>query len=162
MQNIQRTWYLLAVAQAATAAVVMQNMHKWTGGLSDEWAFLSKGGPRGPITKAVLAFFIDKGLLHHQTFIWHTSLDSSHGQELWVFVRDWKAESLEYQGVVHPSRTHHSAACRLSPQQACILITQICWVKITCGAQLLASARHLMFVSVFTTHLFMHMHAAAS
>lgn len=76
----------------------MQNMHKWTGGLSDEWAFLSKGGPRGPITKAVLAFFLDKGLLHRQHFIWHTSLDSTHGRELWEFVNDWKAECLQYQG----------------------------------------------------------------
>ena len=44
---MQGTCCLLAPPQAAKMFIVMQNMHKWTGGLSDEWAFLSKGGPRG-------------------------------------------------------------------------------------------------------------------
>ena len=45
----------------AEVVACMQNMHKWIGGPSDEWAFLSLDGPRGPITKAVLAFFLTAG-----------------------------------------------------------------------------------------------------
>ncbi len=54
----------------------MQNMYKWMGLPSDEWAFFSAEGARGPITRAVLAFFLDKGLLDSTTVVYHMSEDT--------------------------------------------------------------------------------------
>ncbi len=48
----------------------MQNMYKWLGLPSDEWAFFTAEGARSPITRAVLAFFLDKGLLDNFTAVY--------------------------------------------------------------------------------------------
>ncbi len=75
----------------------MQNMYKWMGLPSDEWAFFSAEGARGPITRAVLAFFLDKGLLRRQTTVYHMSEDTPQGRApLWEYVRHWKAGSQQH------------------------------------------------------------------
>ena len=77
----------------------MQNMYKWLGLPSDEWAFLSAEGFRGPITRAVLAFFMDKGLLREGTTVHHMSEDTAQGwAPLGEYVTHWKAESQQHLG----------------------------------------------------------------
>ena len=77
----------------------MQNMYKWLGLPSDEWAFLSFEGFRDPITRAVLAFFLDKGLLGPFAAVYHMSEDTPQGTAtLGEYVRHWKAESQKHLG----------------------------------------------------------------
>ncbi len=77
----------------------MQNMYKWLGLPSDEWAFFSAEGDRGPITRAVLAFFLDKGLLHKYTTVYHMAEDTPQGTAtLGEYVGHWKAESQQHLG----------------------------------------------------------------
>ncbi len=77
----------------------MQNMYKWLGLPSDEWALLSFEGFRDPITRAVLAFFLDKGLLLENTVVYHMSEDTPQGRApLWKYIRHWKAESQQHLG----------------------------------------------------------------
>ena len=74
---------------------MVQGMHNWTGRLSDEWAFLHRGTFHGPISKARLAFFMNKGILHEQTRACHVSEVSrgAMGKELWECVQEWQADS---------------------------------------------------------------------
>jgi len=77
----------------------MQNMYKWLGLPSDEWAFSSFEGFCGPITRAALAFFLDKGLLHKHTTVYHMAEDTPQGRApLQEYVRHWKAESQQHLG----------------------------------------------------------------
>ena len=74
-------------------------MNKWTGAPTDEWAFMH-GFYRGPITRAQLAFYLDRKMLEPHTQIVHMSqvTATAVGQELWFCVQEWQADSLEYQG----------------------------------------------------------------
>lgn len=53
--------------------VCLQGMGKWIGGPTDEWSFLRSLGFWGPLTKAKLAFYLDKGMLQPYTHIAHVS-----------------------------------------------------------------------------------------
>ena len=81
------------------AKMSLQGMHKWTGGPSDEWAFL-KIGYRDPISKAKLASYLAKGILRPTSPICHMSAARQlpEGKDLGQCVQEWKAESLKHLG----------------------------------------------------------------
>ena len=88
---------------------------------------------RGPVTKATLAFYLDRGLLRPKTQIVHMSQVRRRviGQQLSFCVQEWKADSIEYQGEHKLMVQAHASISSLKHICACPNVALQCMMMIS-------------------------------